>query len=78
MTEVNLLFCFMFMLLMLCTPLARAPHVHLKLQIDDAQRSPLARALYVIFFDLKPLIEDDNLQVYMLTRDKCNLLCVGN
>ena len=27
--------------------------------------SPLARAPYVVFFDLKPLIEDGNLQVYM-------------
>ena len=28
-------------------------------------RSPLARALYVALFDLKPLIEGGNLQVYM-------------
>ena len=28
-------------------------------------RSPLARAPYVVLFDLKPLIEDGNLQVYM-------------
>ena len=28
-------------------------------------RSPLARALYIILFNLKPLIEDGNLQVYM-------------
>ena len=28
-------------------------------------RSPLARALYVPLFDLKPLIEGGNLQVYM-------------
>ena len=28
-------------------------------------RSPLARAPYVVLFDLKPLIEDSNLQVYM-------------
>ena len=28
-------------------------------------RSPLARAPYVVVFDLKPLIEDGNLQAYM-------------
>ena len=28
-------------------------------------RSPLAKAPYVVLFDLKPLIEDGNLQVYM-------------
>ena len=28
-------------------------------------RSPLARALYIVLFDLKPLNEDGNLQVYM-------------
>ena len=28
-------------------------------------RSPLARAPYVVFFDLKPLLENGNLQVYM-------------
>ena len=42
------------MLLMLRTPLARAPHVDLKPRIEDSQRSPLARAPYVVFFDLKP------------------------
>ena len=30
-------------------------------------RRPLARAPYVVLFDLKPLIEDGNLQVYMYT-----------
>ena len=28
-------------------------------------RTPLARASYIVLFDLKPLIEDSNLQVYM-------------
>ena len=28
-------------------------------------RCPLARAPYIVLFDLKPLIEDGNLQVYM-------------
>ena len=39
--------------------LAQRMHNHLMWLL----RSPLARALYIVFFDLKPLIEDSNLQI---------------
>ena len=54
-TEVSLLFCFAFYA-------ADANNAQLSYA---ALRTPLARALYVVLFDLKPLIEDGNLQVNM-------------
>ena len=56
-SEVSLLFCSVFYA-------AEANNAQLS-YVATAQ--PLARAPYVILFDLKPLIEDGNLQVYICT-----------
>ena len=56
------------MLLTLHSLLARAPYIDLKPLIEDMQSSPLARVPYIVFFHLKLLIEDSNLQVYMCAK----------